>query len=143
MGNIHKIRRSVLAFEGVRGVTVIVIGNRFGFTSLNPERGYLHFTWIQQVSLQLLVNSRADWALTFWYGNQSKRKKTLNSNQLLTWRGMISTRLFLPKSGYMSSPPTTKPDYQTSQTRWYYHLFGFSENILREKKLKDCKRHVK
>ena len=40
--------------------------------------------WIQLFSLQLCINIRVDWALWPLYGNQSKRKKTLNSNQLNT-----------------------------------------------------------
>ena len=30
-------------------------------------------------SLQLWVNSRADWAIYLWYGDQSKSRKSLNS----------------------------------------------------------------
>ena len=38
--------------------------------------------WIQLFSLQLWVNSRADWVLQPWWGNQSRSRKTLNSNLL-------------------------------------------------------------
>ena len=38
--------------------------------------------WIQLFSLQLWVNSRADWVLQPWWGNYSRRRKTLNSNLL-------------------------------------------------------------
>ena len=34
--------------------------------------------WIQLFSLQLWVNSMADWVLQHWWGNQSRRRKTLN-----------------------------------------------------------------
>ena len=37
---------------------------------------------INPIILPLEVNSRVDWALKLWYGNQSRRKKTLNSNLL-------------------------------------------------------------
>ena len=30
----------------------------------------------------LCINNRADWVLQSWLGNQSRRKKTLNSSQL-------------------------------------------------------------
>ena len=36
--------------------------------------------WIHLSSLQLYVNSRADWVLQSWLGNQSWIRKTLNSN---------------------------------------------------------------
>ena len=42
----------------------------------------LEKAWIQLFSYQLWVNSRADWALHPWYGNQSRKRKTLNSNLL-------------------------------------------------------------
>ena len=38
--------------------------------------------WIQLLSLQLWVNSRADYILQPWWGNYSRRRKTLNSNLL-------------------------------------------------------------
>ena len=38
--------------------------------------------WIQLFSLQLWVNSRTDWFLQPWWGNLSRRRKTLNSNML-------------------------------------------------------------
>ena len=38
--------------------------------------------WIQLFSLQLWVNSRTDWVLQPWWGNKSRRRKTLNSNLL-------------------------------------------------------------
>ena len=37
---------------------------------------------IQLFSLQLWVNSRTDWVLQPWWGNLSRRRKTLNSNLL-------------------------------------------------------------
>ena len=60
---------------GSRGVVFIVIGNGHGGTSSNPG-------WIQLFSLQLWVNSRTDWVLQRWWGNYSRRRKTLNSNLL-------------------------------------------------------------
>ena len=36
--------------------------------------------WIQLFSLQLWVNSRTDWVLRPWWGNWSRKRKTLNSN---------------------------------------------------------------
>ena len=38
--------------------------------------------WIQLFSLQVWVNSMADWVLLPWWGNKSRRRKTLNSNLL-------------------------------------------------------------
>ena len=38
--------------------------------------------WIQLFTLQLWVNSRADWFLQTSWGNLSRRRKTLNSNLL-------------------------------------------------------------
>ena len=38
--------------------------------------------WIQLFSLQLWVNSRTDWFLQPWWGNSSRRRKTVNSNLL-------------------------------------------------------------
>ena len=42
----------------------------------------LRKVWIQLFSLQLRLNSRADWVLQPWWGNLSKRRKILNSNLL-------------------------------------------------------------
>ena len=42
----------------------------------------LEKVWIQLFSLQLWVNSRTDWVLQPWWGNWSRRRKTLNSNLL-------------------------------------------------------------
>ena len=44
-------------------------------------------------------------------------KKALNSNQLKTWRGMSSARLFLPKTRYLSSAPMTKAGYETNENQ--------------------------
>ena len=38
--------------------------------------------WIRLSCLQIYVNIRSDWALWPWYGNHSRRRKTLNSNLL-------------------------------------------------------------
>ena len=38
--------------------------------------------WIQLFFLQLWVNSRADWVVQPWWGNKSRKRKTLNSNLL-------------------------------------------------------------
>ena len=38
--------------------------------------------WIQLFSLQLWLNSRTDWVLQPWWGNKSRRWKTLSSNLL-------------------------------------------------------------
>ena len=38
--------------------------------------------WIHLFSLQLWVNSMADSALSPWYGNQSRRRKSMNLNLL-------------------------------------------------------------
>ena len=38
--------------------------------------------WILLFAFQLWVNSKADWVLEPWYGNWSRRRKTLNSNLL-------------------------------------------------------------
>ena len=62
---------------GARGVMVIVVGNGHGDTSSNPGRDIafhialisLGKVWIQLFSLQLWVNSRADWDLQPWWGN--------------------------------------------------------------------------
>ena len=53
----------------------------------------LRKVWMQLFFLLLWVNSSADWALWFWYGNQSRRK------------------LYVLKTRYVSSTPTTKPGY--------------------------------
>ena len=58
--------------EVARDVMVIVVGNGHGDTSSNPGQGLIAFhvaliplgkVWIQLFSLQLWVNSRADWVL--------------------------------------------------------------------------------
>ena len=64
--------------QGARGVMVIVVGNGHSNTSSNPGRDPIPFhialiplgkVWIQLFSLQLWVNSRADWFLQPWWGN--------------------------------------------------------------------------
>ena len=57
-------------------VMVIVVGNGHGDTSSNPGLITFHIAliplgkvWIQLFSLQLWVNSRADWVLQPWWGN--------------------------------------------------------------------------
>ena len=63
---------------GARSVMVIAVGNGHGDMSSNPGWDWLHFhitliplgkVWIQLFSLQLWVNSRADWFLQPWGGN--------------------------------------------------------------------------
>ena len=58
------------------GVMVIVVGIGHGDTSSNPGLIVFHIAliplgkvWIQLFSLQLWVNSRADWFLQPWWGN--------------------------------------------------------------------------
>ena len=53
---------------------VIVIGNGHSDISSNPGKICLHFTFF---SFQLWINCRANCAL---HGNQSKRRKILNSS---------------------------------------------------------------
>ena len=57
--------------------------------------------WIQQFSLQLLIN-RADWALLHRYGNQSEKRKILNSTS--PWHGNRRALLdyFCPYHKYRS-----------------------------------------
>ena len=102
---------------GPRGVTVIVERSGLVNLSSNSERGGLQFTWnllsegkiwIQQFSLQLRVNSRADWTLLFCCGNWSCRTPNLDWNQLQNWKEICSARLFLPKTCYKNTTPTTK-----------------------------------
>ena len=38
--------------------------------------------WIQLFTFQLWVHSRTDWVLQPWWGNESRRRKTLNWNLL-------------------------------------------------------------
>ena len=73
------------------GVMVTVIGNEHNDLSSNPGQGCFAFhivliplrkVFIQLFSLQLWVDSRADWDLLPWYGNWSRRKEILNSNLL-------------------------------------------------------------
>ena len=53
---------------------------------------FLEFVGIQLFSLQLWVCSRTDWIILFWFSNQSKRVKTLNSNLLKNWPCVTSYR---------------------------------------------------
>ena len=46
--------------------------------------------WIQLFSLQLRVNCRTDWVLQPWWGNLSRREKTLNSNLLNSAQGLVN-----------------------------------------------------
>ena len=75
--------------QGACGVMVIVAGIGQGDTSSNPGLIAFHIAliplgkvWIQLFSLQLWLNSRADWILQPWWGNWSRSRKTLNSNLL-------------------------------------------------------------
>ena len=75
---------------GAHSVIVIVIGNRHSDPSSYSRQGSFAFyialmlfrtIHLQLFSLQLCVDSRADWVLQPQYGNQSRRK-SLNSNLL-------------------------------------------------------------
>ena len=72
-------------------VIVIIVVNGHGrhefksWTSLIPFNEALISlgkVWIQIFSLQLWVNSRADWLLQPWFSNQSRWTKILNLNLL-------------------------------------------------------------
>ena len=45
--------------------------------------------WIHLYALQLWVNSRANWVLVTVYGNQSRRRKILNSNKLCSAKKVL------------------------------------------------------
>ena len=45
---------------------------------------------MNSIILYLLANSRADWLLQPWLGNQSRKMKTLNSNLLLLKIDLVS-----------------------------------------------------
>ena len=53
---------------------------------------FLEKVWIQLFILWRWVNSRIDYAIKPWYGYRSRRRKTLNLNQLFTWRGIMSAQ---------------------------------------------------
>ena len=71
---------------GAHGVIVIAVGNGHEFKSRVRLIAFhialipLGKVWIQLFSLQLWVNSRADWVLQPWWGNLSRRRNTLNLN---------------------------------------------------------------
>ena len=73
------------------GVMDTVVGNGHHEPSSNPGWDWLHFhkapillrkVWIQLFSIQLWLISRADLVLKVWYGNLSRRRKTLNLSLL-------------------------------------------------------------
>ena len=59
----------VYVYGGARGVMVIVAGIGHGDTSSNPGLIAFHIALIPLFSLQLWVNSRADYVLHPWRGN--------------------------------------------------------------------------
>ena len=67
--------------QNPREVMVAVIANR-QVQILDKAGIQLGKAWIQLFFHQLLANSRADCFLLLWLDNWSRRRKTLNSNQL-------------------------------------------------------------
>ena len=72
----------------------------------------------RKICFQFWLN-RGYWTLKPSYGNQSRRRKTLHSNQLKTWRGMSFIRLFMPKVRCISSASHD----QTILRNTYYYCY--------------------
>ena len=60
----------------------------------------LEKVWIQLFSLQLWVNSRADWFLLPWWGNWSRRRKTLNSKLLNSTKKLTLCHILPERRGW-------------------------------------------
>ena len=98
--------------------------------------------WIQLFSLQLWVNSRADWVLQPWGGNYSWRRKTLNSNLLnLTLchilperRGWVN-RMSVFSSFLWNSPPQISVCMIFLITNCIIWVFSHRQNYRKGKKL--------
>ena len=73
--------------------------------------------WIQLVSLQPWVNSRADWALWLRYGNQYI-KKTLNSNQLWLGEGWAPPGHSCPRHATWVAPQQPKQVLEPVSENW-------------------------
>ena len=72
----------LLIYSQIYTSTMIQVQNLDKTVCISSSMIHLGTVYIDLFSLQIWVNSRADWALYPWYGNQSRRRKTLNSYQL-------------------------------------------------------------
>ena len=85
--------------------------------------------------LTLCVNGSADGVHYPWNYNRYRRKKTLPSNQLYTWRGMESWELFLLKTCNINSGPhdqTRSPGLWARMVTYVLHneMFRLSQTFL-------------
>ena len=79
--------------------------------------------WIQLFSLQLWVNSRADWVLQPWWGNWSRRRKTLNSN-LVNSAKKIDFVLYPARAVGLG-----KYGYHLEYSDYWPHFYCYTKNV--------------
>ena len=84
---------------------VNVIGNGHGDTSSNPGRGLLHFTYLGKGMNPIILPpamSKYLGRLVFWpcFSNQSRRRKSLNSDLLDSAKKLTLCHILLVRRGW-------------------------------------------